>query len=247
MRYVPALEPFEPGSGGYANYAGGGYVAPAIPADVLADVVYLSQAQTVTGIKKFGSNTHYTTFEADGTQKMSGNATVFKDLVFPIIPKFTGAGNPAFARFTGGITAPKFLVNDAVQLDANEFIHEWKEGSLCDIHLHYTSMENVAAARYVKWEVGCTFVNSSAGTSQWSTEVVYQVEHTIPANTPALTEFKVTMGTFTPASGKIGGQIRLRLKRITAAGTAPSVDPFATQLGVHVECDTLGSRTISSK
>lgn len=247
MRTVTVAEPYEPGDGGYTNYAGGGYSAPTIPADLLADVVYLSQAQTITGIKKFGSNTHYTSFEADGTQKMSGNATVFKDLVFPIIPKFTGAGNPTFKTFVGGITAPQFAVNDAVQLDASEFAHEWKEGSLCDLHLHYTSMENVAAARYVKWEIGYTYVDSSEGTSQWSAETVLRVEHTIPANTPARTEFLVPMGSFTPASGKIGGQIRMRLKRITAAGTAPSINPFATQVGAHIECDTLGSRTTSSK
>lgn len=247
MRTLTVAEPYEPGDGGYSGYAGGGYSFPIVTADLLADVCYLSAVQTVTGEKKFGGNTHYTSFEADGTMKAAGDATTWKDLVFPIIPKFIGPGNPAYNTFVGGVTAPQFLVNDGVQLDASEFVHEWKEGSLCDVHLHWTSMDNVAAARAVKWEVGYTFVNKSDGTSQWGAEVVLQVEATIPANTPALTEFRTLMGTFTPASAKIGGQIRLRLKRIAAAGTAPAVDPFATQLGIHIECDTLGSRTISAK
>jgi len=175
------------------------------------------------------------------------NGIVYKDIIFPIIPKFTGVGNPSFNAFKGGITAPQFLVNDSVQLDASEFIHEWEEGTEAQIHVHFTSMTNVAATRGIKWEVGYTYVNTANGTSQWIDEVVLQVEQTIPANTPAYTEFTLEMGRFTPASGKIGGQIRMRLKRILAAGTAPATNPFVSQVGVHLKCNTAGSRSIATK
>jgi len=197
---------------------------------------------------KIGVLPNYTEFEPDGTAVKHGDATVWNDIVFPIIPKFTGAGNPSFTTFTGGITAPQFAVNDSVQLDASEFAHEWLQGSQCDIHLHFTTASNDGTARYVKWEVGYTYTADTNGTTQWTAETVLQVEIIIPANTPALTEWILPMGNFTPTNGKIGGQVRMRLKRITASGgSAPSLNVFVTQVGIHIQCDTDGSRQVYIK
>lgn len=190
----------------------------------------------------FGSEKAKVVFEDDGTIRKEGGATVWMDLVFPLIQKTTGPGNPNFTAFNGNLVKPQFAVNDALSLEPSEFFHAWREGSTADIHLHFTSMTNVSAARYVKFEIEYSYVERVDGTAQWVVPVVATAEHTIPANTPALTEFVLPITTFTPAGGIVGGQICLRLKRLAASGTAPATDPFVTQVGVHIECDTDGSR-----
>jgi hypothetical protein len=105
----------------------------------------------------------------------------------------------------------------------------------------------VAAARYVKWGVDVAYVNNSDGVAQWVNPSELTVEHTIPANTPANTEFFVAMGDIAIPDMKTGGQWSLRVRRILADGTAPAADPFLTQVGIHVACDTIGSRSVSSK
>jgi hypothetical protein len=46
---------------------------------------------------------------------------------------------------------------------------------------------------------------------------------------------------------KIGAQLKMRLKRIASAGTAPTGNPFGLQVGCHYQADTIGSRTVSGK
>jgi hypothetical protein len=46
----------------------------------------------------------------------------------------------------------------------------------------------------------------------------------------------------------IGWQITCRVRRIAATGgTEYADDVYITQVGLHVEMDTIGSRTVSSK
>ena len=202
---------------------------------------------TYDGTKlKVGPDSGYTEIDPTAGPILGGDATVWKDIVFPIIAKFTGAGNPTYATFKGNIKAPQFAVNDTVDLDASEFIHEWLEATDAHIHLHWTSMTNVGAARAVKWQVEETHVPYTEG-GVWTDAQTFSVEVTIPANTPAFTEFITPIATVPIPGGKIGGQIRMKLTRIAASGTAPATAPFATQLGIHLECNSMGSREIASK
>ncbi len=200
-------------------------------------------------IYRFGNipEGNYSEFAEDGSLKFVGNATVYKDLVFPLVQKNTGVGNPNFNTFIGNLVKPQFAVNDAIQLEASEFIHEWLEASTIEIHLHWTNMSNVNTDRYAKWEIEISYVTKSDGTAQWINPIVASIETKIPANTPALTEFYSSVTTIVPTGGKIGGQILMRLKRIASTGTAPETNPFATQVGAHIKCDMLGSRTTAGK
>lgn len=190
-----------------------------------------------------GSTVGATLFEDDGSQVWEGAATVWKDIVFPLIQKNTGPGNPSFTAFNGNLVKPQFAVNDALSLESSEAFHEWQEGSAGDIHIHFTSMTNVNAARYVKFEIEESHVLKADGTAQWSTPVTYTAEQIIPANTPALTEFTLAVTTALPLTGgAIGAQVCMRLKRVAASSTAPATDPFVTQVGIHLECNTPGSR-----
>jgi hypothetical protein len=68
----------------------------------------------------------------------------------------------------------------------------------------------------------------------------------IPANTATKTMLirQVAVATF---AGKIGGHVYARLRRIASTGAAPTGNPWCSMLQMHVECDTLGSRLISTK
>lgn len=69
----------------------------------------------------------------------------------------------------------------------------------------------------------------------------------IPANTPTKTMRIYGIGSRVLTNGRIGGHVWTRLKRIASTGTAPSNNPWVTMLQAHIECDTFGSRDITSK
>jgi hypothetical protein len=189
----------------------------------------------------FGSELGRSVFSDYGTLRMEGIATVWKDMVFPLVQKTTGPGNPNFTTFVGNLVKPQFAINDALQLECSEVFHEWLEGSSGDIHIHITSMTNVNAVRHIKLEVEYSYVPRVDGTRQWIDPVTVSAELAVPANTPSLTEFVLPITTLTITDGMVGGQMCMRVKRIAASGTAPATSPFLTQVGVHLECDSLGS------
>jgi hypothetical protein len=187
---------------------------------------------------------NYSYFEEDGTLVATGNATVWKDIDFPIIIRTTGANIPALTILQGNITVPQWQVNDLNVCEGQEFIHEWKEGSPVYWHVHMITNGLDATARYVKWEVEWVWCNVSGQVSSTNTQ---SYEHTIPANTPDKTMQIVSIYSWTPSGGKIGGHVYARLRRIASTGTAPTNDPWCSMLQLHIESDTMGSRTIANK
>jgi hypothetical protein len=56
----------------------------------------------------------------------------------------------------------------------------------------------------------------------------------------------LSLGSFTPPI-KIGGHVVARLRRIAAVGAAPTANPWIPMLQLHIQLDTVGSRTIGAK
>lgn len=191
-----------------------------------------------------GINPDYSEFEADGTLKFNGDATVWIDIDFPIIIRSTGAAIPTLEVLQGNIQAPQWQVNDFNVCEGQELVHKWKEGSEVYWHLHMITNGVDAVDKFVRWEVEYFWVNVSGQLSGTST---ITHEHTIPANTPSTTMQIVSIGSFVPTDGRIGGHVFARLKRIGSVGAAPSRNPWCTMLQLHIECDTVGSRSIGTK
>lgn len=186
---------------------------------------------------------NYTDIEADGTLEFNGNATVWKDMVFPMAPpKITGAGNPTLVSWNGNIRGYSFAVNDVHDFDPQEFSHDGKQASTATFHIHWISRTNVAAARTVKWEIEYTQANYSAVFPAASTA---NIEVTVPSGTTALTHYITDITTFTTAN--IASQMYVRLKRIASSGTEPADDPVVIGVHYHYEIDTIGSRGILTK
>lgn len=197
-----------------------------------------------------GSTTNNTTIEADGSLVLNGTATVYNDLAFPITPKTTGVGKPTLTSFTGLINKYVFQLNDVSEVDSPELLHDAKEGSDVEFHVHWVTNSSDSTNRYVQWEAQYTWANMNLKTNhiQFATATTLTGETLIPANTPTRTHMYTSLGSVTMSTGYIGAYFCHALKRVSpTTNSGPSGDPFALALGIHYEKDTMGSRSISSK
>jgi hypothetical protein len=166
------------------------------------------------------------------------------DIDFPIIVRQIALNIPALVAINGNLTMPQWQVNDVNVCESQEFIHSWKEGSEVFWHLHLTTNGLDATNRYVRFELEYGYCDVMG---VWTfPPVVTTADLLIPANTPSKTMMVVNLASFTPAI-KIGSHAVARLKRVASVGAAPTSNPWIPMLQMHVQLDTLGSRTISNK
>lgn len=173
--------------------------------------------------------------------------SVYDDLQFAVgAGKLPASNAPTYETFTTSTRAYAFSVDDYIYCDAAELPHWWKEGTLGDAHLHFTlkTAQNSGANRYVKFEVIFAYADNN---EVW-VEQTMTGEKIIPTGSAALKNFYVDLGDITLTNYLIGAQIRCRVKRITATGgTEYADDVYITQTGIHLQKDTLGSRSEISK
>ena len=172
------------------------------------------------------------------------NIDCWVDIDFPILIRTTGPGIPTLAAINGNITMPQWAVNDVNICESQELIHSWKEGSTVYWHIHLTTNGLDATNRYVRFELEYGYVDVMG---QWVFPAVFtSPDILIPANTPNETMMIVPITSFTPAI-HIGGHAVARLRRVAAAGAAPTNNPWIPMMQLHIQLDTLGSRNIGSK
>ena len=186
-------------------------------------------------------------FEVDGTVKFEGDATVWNDLQFQISDAKVNPAHtaPNWETFTPNTSEYAFTVNDEVDTSANEIPHWWKQGTTGNAHMHITT--KAVPAQEQKAQFTVTFAYADTG-EVW-VEAPLTAELTIPISTTALTNFYLDLGDITLTNYLMGAQIRCRVKRVakSAGGTEYVGDIFITQVGIHFEQDTIGSRTETSK
>jgi hypothetical protein len=196
-----------------------------------------------------GGQTDNTEFKPDGTLVMNGAATVWNDMQFSVASgKVPAANFPTFETFTTNTEAYAFSVDDKIQLGANEPPHGWKEGTVGNAHLHFCikTAQSSGANRFAKFEL--IFAYSDV-TGIWTEQAAITQETTIPTGAAALQSYLTAFTTTVTLTGlHIGAQVRCRVRRIAATGgTEYADDVYITQVGVHLEEDTIGSRTIGDK
>lgn len=170
---------------------------------------------------------------------------VYRDIVCPLLVRNTGAGRPVLQPFIGNINVYQFAVNDWVEFEAVEAPHDWVEGSEIEFHLHWaTGGNNDNTPRAVKWQLEYAFANPG---KVYTTSYVIDQETIIPSGELGKKLKYTQIGKDKLSTGKIGGQLLMRLTRIASDGDAPAVSPFAFQLGIHYLCDALGSKTMAAK
>lgn len=169
---------------------------------------------------------------------------LWTDIDFPIIIRTTGPNIPTLTTLNGNLTLPQWAVNDFNVCEAQELIHAIKEGTPAEWHIHLTTNGLDGTDRYVRFTLEYGYV--SIGSAWVFPPLVTTADLLIPANTPTKTMFAYKIADFTPPNG-IAGHAVTRLQRIAAVGAAPTSNPWVSMLQLHVQCDTIGSRTVSAK
>ena len=118
------------------------------------------------------------------------------------------------------------------------------EGSEIFWHIHLVTNGLEAVEKFVKFEIEFYYAKNNTAMSS-----IHTISHefSIPANTADRTMIIVPMGSSTLTGVTIGSHIWVYLKRVTSTGAAPTSNPFVTMLQAHLECDTIGSNSVSSK
>lgn len=186
-------------------------------------------------------------FEDTGFLQLNGNAAGYVDIFFPHgLPKTTGLGNPSLVTYLGNLRGYEYAVNDAHDLDPQEYYHQCPVGGSVQWHVHWLSRTNVAATRTVKFELERSMVGPDGVEAVISPNAT--VEVTVPVSTAALTHYLTNIVTDTIAGIGPGWIINARIKRIASSGTEPATDPIVKALHGHVKIDTpQGSRSVSAK
>jgi hypothetical protein len=199
-----------------------------------------------------GGTTNGVRIDKGGEMTFLGTATVFEDVNSGFSgAKVPSANYPSWDAFIGNTKAYTFTVGDYLETEPFEVPHGWKEGSAIEIHVHWaTSGLNDATVRGVKWEVEYTWANMllAGGTTAFGATNTQSLETSIAAAEPTLTHKYTSVYTFTPAGGKVGMYINMRIRRIASVtNVAPANNPFGLAVGIHCECDTVGSKTMGAK
>jgi hypothetical protein len=176
------------------------------------------------------------------------NESVWDDLQFLISGgKIPPSNYPDWdTSFTTNTGEYKFEVNDYIDLAGNEMPHTYKQGTTIKPHLHLAldGANSSGSDQYAKFTLYIAYADAN---EVW-TETSKTAEITIPTGTADLTHLFLDMGDLTFTNQLIGCQIKLRLKRIAATGgTEYPNHIFVTQVGIHHEIDTMGSRGVATK
>lgn len=170
------------------------------------------------------------------------NQVVYEDLQFPVATgKVPAANAPSWEAFTTNTNEFAFSVDDYLDLQGGEVPHWWKEATIGDVHLHLTlkAANDTGADRFAKLTV---YIATSDAGDVWA-ETSLTAELTIPTGSAANKAFYLDLGNLDLSAYLIGAQVKIRIKRIAATGgTEYASDTFITQVGIHLQKDTLGSR-----
>lgn len=185
--------------------------------------------------------------EGTGFLSFSGDARFWIDVDFPVQRRTAAAGQPTFETLVTPITAPVWAVNDYFDLEGNEIVHQWAEGTPWYFHFHLITGGTDTTDRYVKFQVEFTY--APVGEALQDPVVTLTSDDIlIPADTPDRTHLIASIDNYTPIAGTgIGVQVYPRLTRIAATGTAPTDDPFIPMMQIHILCNSVGSRQIGDK
>lgn len=217
--------------------------------DTEANMFFLDANADTDGAIYLGGTTNGLKINKGGEFTMLGTSTVWDDIQFPISTGKVPASNaPNWETFTTNTEAFAFSVDDKIQLEANEPPHGWKEGTLGQAHIHFAlkSANSSGADRFAKFELVFAYSDYNG---VWTEQTAITQEQTIPNAAVAKQSYLLGFSSTVTLTGlHVGSQITCRVRRIAATGgTEYADDVYITQVGVHVEEDTIGSKTSTSK
>ena len=194
---------------------------------------------------------NYSEFEADGTLRFHGDATVWDDLRVPLaVAKVPAAGGPNWAQFkddgdgSTGVFAHHFDDGENIYLTV-QIPHGWKEGTNIYPHLHWCPVTDVDPTD----EVGIGFEYVWAdykGTYGDTTIITRDVETGSNSAYQHLENSFSTTG-IEGAGHTISSILVCRFFRQAAANNNYAGQIAALEIDFHFQKDTIGSREIEDK
>lgn len=214
------------------------------------------QVKGVTG--HFGDSTNYTEFEADGTLKKHGNATVWGKIVLPSLSmKVPATAGPDFAQFMDdgdssiGVFLPWYdKAADEMAYSVCETGHSWVEGGTIYPHIHWTPKSNdEVGGKLVSWGLEYSWATEEAVFP--NSTIVYNNNRTPEGNLVAGTHCTSEFAGIELTDGKICSALIIRVFRnaTAAGGQTDDYDDDAglINLCLHFQRDTVGSRAVHTK
>lgn len=200
------------------------------------------------GDSSAGAPTNYTKFESDGTLVFNGTATVFNDAnVGAMMLTLPAASQPDEVQFKDeagadtGVYSWGFAIGEKVS-GAIEIPHDYKDGTNLTFHVHWQGITAPAGGTdNVKWQLTYTVAHLTDTLNAVTTivkEDAYTTQYAF-----ARTDFAAITGT----DFDIGDQFLFTLTRIAASADDYAGDAIVATVGFHYECDTVGSRAITTK
>jgi len=166
----------------------------------------------------------------------------WNDIYVPLAgAKIPQANTPTWATFSTNLKSYTFALDDYADLATAEILHGWSEGTDIGIHVHLvTNGLNDATERKVKYTVYYSWGDMDEA---MSAEGSVTEEATITAALADKTHLFLDLGDITGTNYKIGSLLKLRVKRVAGTGTEPANDPFVEMIGIHYQCNSVGSET----
>ena len=194
---------------------------------------------------KIGGATDNSEFEADGTLKFNGNATIFNDFNMSLVPPQGGSAVPAIIPVNGDARLDCYAFSgtnstpDEIH-SSLEIPHSYKEGSDIGFHIHWAP--TTTALGDVKWQLRYMWFNRGEAVPLGTTASVVS-----PAGGVAWKEqfSNITI----PGAGKTFGSRFLfcLFRDVNDVQDTYAANAATFDMGFHFESDTVGSRQITVK
>ena len=190
---------------------------------------------------------NYSEFEADGTLKFNGDATVFDDLRVPVNSiKVPGSKAPTWTAYSAGL-----LLGFSYQaVEGNEeevyFVaqvpHSYKEGSNVWPHVHWIPDEDTTDdPEVVRWGLEYEWINID-GSFSGSTTIYAEESFTDVADKNLKTEFSAIDGTGMTISSMIVCRLFRNSSSVNDTYDSGTALALLLEFDFHFEMDTVGSR-----
>ena len=180
-------------------------------------------------------------FEPDGTYYCTGNATTWNDVNLHVLNLRPGGSAPTFLDMNStGIFGLSFInANTDILYGATEVPHYYKEGT--DLHVHAHWCPDDTDTGIVSWN----FTYIVMGEDDLVTPTATSLSPGVAGGGVAFALQYHDMGDI-PGSGiEIGDVIIFSISR--EAGDSSAGDAYLHHVGIHYECDAIGSRDETAK
>ena len=190
----------------------------------------------ISGSSKFGDDDNYTKFEADGTMVMSGSATVWDDMFFPLTTAKQGqADKPPFNTTEIAYMFPSGDTSHIMYIIA-QFPHDWATGTEVSPHVHWK--QDSSGSPVFKMDYKWYGLRDIFPTS-FNTYVMDR--KTFPYTSGSIQQ--LNSGSAPISGSHITGVSSIMLIKLYRDDTAYSGDAATYQFDIPIMKNSLGSRT----